>query len=226
MHIKGLAETTLVDYPGKVACTVFFGSCNFRCPFCHNPDLVNNTGEDLDPQSVYSFLKKNKKWLDAVCITGGEPTLDKDLKEFILKAKEFGYLVKLDTNGTRPDVISDLLPHLDYIAMDIKTSPLRYEKATLVPVDVATLEKSRDMIMRANDYEFRTTVVPGIVDEQDMIDISEFLKGAKKYSIQQYTNKNTLDPNFANTKPYPKEILKNFRKISEKKITYVMMNNI
>jgi pyruvate formate lyase activating enzyme len=217
MHIKGVAETTLLDYPGKVACTVFFGGCNFRCPFCHNPDLVNNSPEDIDPQTIFSFLKKNRKWLDAVCITGGEPTLDEDLESFIKKVKRMGYLVKLDTNGTKPDVIAKLLPLLDYIAMDVKTSPFQYEKATLVSVDVKILKKSRDLIMLAKDYEFRTTLVPGIVEKNDLEEISVFLKNAKKYIIQQYQNKNTLHPKYADIKPYPLEIVKDFREKFQKK---------
>jgi pyruvate formate lyase activating enzyme len=200
MVIGGFAPLTLLDYPGKVAATVFTVGCNFRCPFCHNPELVlAQSGlekEKVKEKEFFDFLKKRQKKLDGVCITGGEPTLQKDLVEFISKIKALGFLVKLDTNGTRPDVLKRLLDQklLDFVAMDIKTSIEKYPQACGVKVDPGRIQLSTELIRNNQriDYEFRTTVAGGIHTEDDLRDIGRWLRGAKRYVLQCYEDQGKI----------------------------------
>ena len=180
MKIAGLQKMTLLDYPGKVACTVFIQGCNFRCPFCHNSDLLGAGGDAfMTEDELISFLAKRTGLLDAVCITGGEPTLSAGLPKMIARIKELGYLVKLDTNGTRPQVVSALTEAklLDYVAMDIKNSPARYaETVGVTGVDMAAVEESiRILSSGAVDHEFRTTVVNELHREADMLEMGRWL---------------------------------------------------
>ncbi|MBO7156006.1 MAG: anaerobic ribonucleoside-triphosphate reductase activating protein [Clostridia bacterium] len=191
MIIKGIQKLTLLDYPQKVACTLFTAGCNFRCPFCHNASLVKgDDGAVLNETEVLKYLKLRQGILDAVCITGGEPTLQSDLKEFILKVKELGYCVKLDTNGYKPEVLKELVNEglLDYVAMDIKNSKEGYARtAGLQNIDINKIEESVDFLMQGNvDYEFRTTVVEELHSESDFFAIAEWLKNAKKYYLQSF----------------------------------------
>ena len=200
MLICGLNKTTLLDYPGHVAATIFLGGCNFRCPFCHNRDLVFvNEGMEkklvmnYEEDKIFALLKKRKGILTGVCVTGGEPTLNKELPFFLDKIKSLGYLVKLDTNGYRPEVLKELLSRelVDYIAMDIKNSPLKYGVSTGVAgIDISKIKESVDYLLSgmAPDYEFRTTIVKELHDENDMHVISEWIKGAKAYYLQSYTD--------------------------------------
>lgn len=214
MLIKGLVKTTLIDYPGKVACTVFLACCNFRCPYCQNPELV--AGYDRLPtiarEEVFEHLKSRKKWLDGVCISGGEPTLNKELPEFLRKIKSMGFLIKLDTNGTNPEMLKKLLDEklIDYIAMDIKAPLERYEEVVRVKVDLEKIGKSVEIIKNsAVDYEFRTTVVPGLLNCGDVKKICELLRGSKRYCLQQFRPDITLDALFGKVAPYkPEEMLK------------------
>lgn len=200
MLLCGLNKTTLLDYPGHVAATVFLGGCNFRCPFCHNRDLVF-VGESMEKKKVMnyeedeiiSFLKKRKGILTGVCVTGGEPTLNKELPFFLDKIKSLGYLVKLDTNGYRPDVLKKLLSQklVDHVAMDIKNSPAKYDITTgITGIDISIIKESVDCLLSgmASDYEFRTTIVKELHDENDMHVISGWIKGAKAYYLQSYTD--------------------------------------
>lgn len=198
MEIHGLNKTTLLDYPGHVAATVFTGSCNFRCPFCHNGDLV------LDPSSqplveeaeVFSFLKKRVGIISGICITGGEPTLQKDLIPFIRKVKALGFMVKLDTNGYCPDVIASLLAEnlLDMIAMDIKSSRQEYaNSAGLSSVDLGKINESISLLMNSSiPYEFRTTVVNELHSEDTFKDIASWLAGASTYYLQSYKDSDSV----------------------------------
>jgi len=201
MNIASFQKFTMVDYPGHVATTVFTVGCNFRCPFCHNPELVLGTaslGGDKMLKEFFDFLKKRKGKLDAVCITGGEPTLQPDLLDFMEKIKKIGYLVKLDTNGTRPDVVKKALDRkiVDYIAMDIKNSLKNYEKTVGAKVDLERIKMSVELIRNNKvDYDFRTTVVPGIHTEKDFDEIIEWIGGAKKYFLQRFRDFKTLDKN-------------------------------
>ncbi len=189
----GLQKLTLLDYPGKVACTLFTRGCNFRCPFCHNASLVVRADEQkaYDNSEVLAFLKKRKGILDGVAITGGEPTLMGGLYDFIKEVKDMGYSVKLDTNGTRPDVLKRLVNDnlLDYVAMDIKNSPEKYAYTCGLPetYDLSKIEESKDFLMSGTvDFEFRTTVAKPFHSEEDFVKIGEWLRGDEKYFLQQF----------------------------------------
>lgn len=203
MQIYGLNKTTLLDYPQHVAATLFTGGCNFRCPFCHNGGLV--VDPDSQPQipeeEIFTFLQKRKGILTGICITGGEPTLQPDLADFIRRIRSLGYLVKLDTNGYRPEVLSQLLAEklLDYVAMDIKSSPEHYARtAGLNQLDFSLIEQSAALIRNAGiAYEFRTTVVRELHSLTDFIQIGQWLAGSSAYFLQSYTETGqVLQPGF------------------------------
>lgn len=203
MQIHGLNKTTLLDYPEHVAATIFAGGCNFRCPFCHNSDLVLNPASQpmIDETEILDFLLKRKNVLSGVCITGGEPTLQSDLESFIRKVKEMGYLVKLDTNGYRPEVLKSLTEQnlLDYIAMDIKSGETGYAAATgLADIDMSKIKESIDFIISSGvQYEFRTTVVKGLHQKKDFEEIAGLIKGCDKYFLQNYRdNENVIRRGF------------------------------
>jgi pyruvate formate lyase activating enzyme len=199
MIIGGYQKLTLIDYPGKLAATVFTVGCSFRCPFCHNPELVvgpHSAVYGKMEKEFFEFLKKRKGKLEGVCITGGEPTIQKDLVGFIGKLKKMGYLVKLDTNGSRPDVLRKIIAEklVDFIAMDIKDSPKKYKKTSGGKADLERIKLSVNMIMNGNiSYEFRTTAVPGIHREKDFDEIAGWIKGAKSYYLQAYQETKILD---------------------------------
>ena len=192
MKILGMEKLSLVDFDDHIAATVFTGGCNFRCPYCHNAPLVLDPGGQgvLGEEDVLAYLKKRKGVLQGVCITGGEPTLMPDLREFILKIKEMGYDVKLDSNGTRPDVLRKLIDEkiVDYIAMDIKNSKERYaETVDVKNFDLAPVEESAALLMEGRtDSEFRTTLVKEYSSAEDMERIAEWLSGAEKYFLQHF----------------------------------------
>jgi pyruvate formate lyase activating enzyme len=219
MILGGYQKLTLIDYPGKIATTVFTVGCSFRCPFCHNPELVDNRQfavySDMGKE-FFEFLKKRKDKLEGVCITGGEPTIQKDIIDFIQKIKKMGFLVKLDTNGTRPDVLKKVidLRLVDFIAMDIKNQPKKYDKTTGVKGDIKRIKLSVDLIMRSKiPYEFRTTVVPGLHNEKDFEEIAKWIKGARAYYLQEYREIKILDPRL---KKKTKGKTINLEKIKEK----------
>ena len=189
----GLQKLTLLDYPGRVACTLFTRGCNFRCPFCHNASLVVRADEQqmYGNDEILAFLKKRQGVLDGVAITGGEPTLMSGLYDFIKQVKELNYSVKLDTNGTRPDVLKRLVNDglVDYVAMDIKNSPEKYAYTCGLPesYDLSKIEDSKNYLMEGNvDFEFRTTVAKPFHSEEDFYKIGEWLKGSEKYFLQQF----------------------------------------
>lgn len=193
---------TLIDFPAHLATTVFTVGCNFRCPFCHNPELVLGGGgflvggQNKREEEFFAFLEERKGKLEGVCITGGEPTLQIDLEDFIRKVRQMGYLVKLDTNGARPDVLKKLfqLKLLDFVAMDIKNQPERYQETVGVGVDVERIKLSVELIRNSRvSYEFRTTVVPGVHREKDFLVIAEWLSGADAYYLQEYREEVILD---------------------------------
>ena len=190
MLIKGLQKTTLLDFPQKVACTVFTGGCNFRCPFCHNASLVKLVDDErIDENEFFSFLKKRVNILDGVCITGGEPLLQKDIFEFIKKIKDFGYAVKLDTNGAYPGELERLTKAglIDYVAMDIKNSKNKYSETCGVNVRLDDIQKSMDILSASGiEYEFRTTVVRELHSKEDIIDITKWISDAPKYFLQSF----------------------------------------
>lgn len=191
MIIGGFQTTTLLDYPGKVACTIFTAACNMRCPFCQNSDLITGSFETrYSEEEVLAYLSKRKGLLDGVCITGGEPTLQKDLAEFICKIKDLGLLVKLDSNGLNPDIIKMLYSGnlIDMVAMDIKSGPSTYGAACgIKDIDIGKIKESIDFLITSGiDYEFRTTLVKGIHRLEDMKEITSLIKGAKAYFLQSY----------------------------------------
>lgn len=192
MNIYGLTKTTLLDYPGHVASVVFTGRCNFLCPFCHNTDLVLNPDSFplIDEEEVLSHLKKRKNVLSGICVTGGEPTLQIDLRAFLEKVRELEYLIKLDTNGYNPDIIEELLSAglIDYIAMDIKSGWDKYPLVSGVrEIDMSRIEQSISLISSiCPDYEFRTTAVKGIHTMDDFVDIAHRIPGDCHYYIQNF----------------------------------------
>ena len=196
MKISGLQKLTLLDFPGKMACTVFTYGCNFRCPFCHNASLVTapDTVESISEDSFFSFLSKRTGILDGVCVTGGEPTLSPDLLDFCRRIKAMGYALKLDTNGTRPDLLRQMIEEglVDYVAMDIKNSPEKYS-ITCGGDHLEAVKKSVDILMNSGvEYEFRTTVVQQLHTPEDIKKISAWLTGAKGYYIQQFVDSGNL----------------------------------
>lgn len=190
MLIKGLQKTTLLDYPSKVAATIFTGGCNFRCPFCHNASLVTRQdAEAISEEEVLSFLSKRSGILDGICITGGEPLLQKDLAEFCKKVRERGLLIKMDTNGSRPKELKALIDEglVDYIAMDVKNSKELYAKTCGVSDFPAEVEESINIIMNAGiPYEFRTTVVKELHSRKSIEDLTMWIRGAEKYYLQSF----------------------------------------
>jgi len=201
MVIGGLQKLTLIDYPGHIAATVFTVGCNFRCPFCHNPELVSSIEYQVSSileRDFFDFLESRRGKLEGVCITGGEPAIQPDIVEFIRRIKKMGYKVKLDTNGARPDILRLLYAKklLDYVAMDIKNSPEKYNSTTNSKVDIERIKLSVNLIRNSGvDYEFRTTAVPGLHKEEDFAKIGKWLEGAKKYVLQAFEDKGKiLDP--------------------------------
>ena len=201
--IAGLQKMTLLDYPGKVACTVFLQGCNFRCPFCHNSGLLDMTGEEfMTPEDLIGFLRKRKGLLDGVCITGGEPTLQPGLVELARQIKEGGFLLKLDTNGSRPKVLKQLIDEglVDYVAMDIKNSPDRYGETVGVPkISLDGIEQSIQLLLQGKvAYEFRTTVMDELHDEEEMQAIGAWLQqlggGTKpeRFFLQPYADRDSV----------------------------------
>lgn len=192
---------TLIDYPDHIAATVFTVGCNFRCPFCHNPELVSSIEYQVSTileRDFFDFLESRQGKLEGVCVTGGEPTIQPDIVEFIGKIKELGYKVKLDTNGARPDILRLLYAKklLDFVAMDIKSDLENYNRTTNSKVDLERIKLSVDLIRNSGvDYEFRTTAVPGLHKEEDFVKIGKWLEGSKKYVLQKYEDKGKiLDP--------------------------------
>lgn len=223
--LAGLQKTTFIDYPEKIACIVFTQGCNFRCGYCHNPELFENKEPVLSVPAFFEFLNKRKGKLDGVVITGGEPTLHgKGLIEFIKEVKSLGFLVKLDTNGTHPDVLQELLNEnlLNYIAMDIKAPLAKYKTITQTDIDTKIIKKSIDMIMNSGvDYEFRTTIVKSQLSVEDLRQIGELIQGAKRYYMQKFLATKILDETLMSEESYTDEEFKNLRTILEEYVDFV-----
>ena len=197
MRIAGVQKLTLLDFPSVVACTVFTLGCNFKCPFCHNAHLVfGECADKLEADDVLEFLKQRKGILEGVVITGGEPLLNLDIGAFLSKIKELGYLIKLDTNGTNPKLLRELVENksVDYVAMDIKNSPDDYLSAVGdVKLNIEDVEASKNFLLEGTvDYEFRTTVVKGIHTEKGLLALAEWISGAEKYFLQQFKDSGEL----------------------------------
>ncbi|MBR4343966.1 MAG: anaerobic ribonucleoside-triphosphate reductase activating protein [Lachnospiraceae bacterium] len=222
MKIHGISGLSLLDYPGNMACTVFTGHCNYRCPFCHNAGLVLNPDSEpvIPEEKVFDLLEKRKGKLEGVAITGGEPTLNRDLPDFCRRVKDTGVKVKLDTNGSNPGMLAGLIDEglVDYVAMDIKAAPDNYTKAVGIDnFDMGQVFESVDIIMKAGndmkiDYEFRTTVVGGIHTDKDFEKTGRWIKGAKAYYLQGYrVSEGQLNPEGLFT--VPAETMEKYREI-------------
>ncbi len=227
MMIKGIVGFSMADWDGKISCVLFLPNCNFRCPFCYNVTLVINPEkkESIHFDRVRDYLKKQKDWIDGVCITGGEPTLHSDLPNLCSKLKEMGFLIKVDTNGTDPVMIKKLIEKglVDYVALDIK-APLtaeKYSKAVGVSAEnlLEEVKKTVEILMEAKiDYEFRTTVVPTIHEKKDIEDICRSVKGCKKYVLQNFDvslGKVTLDSEFSKLQPFTGQEMNAFLAIAQ-----------
>ena len=210
MKFSGLQKVSLIDYPNKIASVLFTPGCNLRCPFCHNWRIaVDPKPPFLQEAVALRILESRKKYVDAVVVTGGEPTMHKELPQFLAKLKKRGFQVKLDTNGFYPEVLEECLAYVDYVALDVKTSPEKYKllgaKNTSEFMHTVELLK-----MGKVAYEFRTTVVPEIVTAEDMTRICELVKGAKTHAFQQFVPQDTLDKRFEGLKPYAPEVINEF----------------
>ncbi len=226
MIIGGLQKFSLIDYPGKISAVVFLAGCNFRCGFCHNSELVLpellKDQMKIDEAEFFYFLSTRQGKLDGVCVTGGEPTIWNDLPEFIGKIKKMGFSVKLDTNGTNPEMVGKVMDLVDFFAVDIKNSPDKYEKTVNVKVNIADIEKTLKLIASHGTLlELRTTVVPGLINKEDFVKIKKWLKDlgvlekVLSYAIQQFRPLKTLDEKFQKVKPYKEEELKEMGKVLE-----------
>ncbi|HKM39765.1 MAG TPA: anaerobic ribonucleoside-triphosphate reductase activating protein [bacterium] len=212
MGLKGVERVSLVDYPGQICTSLFYSGCNLRCGFCHNPSLVFNADNlpTIDQEELLGQLYSRCKLVPAVCITGGEPTLDPGLPDLIRRLKELELLVKLDTNGTRPLLLARLLAAnmVDYIALDVKAPKVKYGFVCGRDVVAKVTESIQLVKEKARNYEFRTTVVPGLLDKDDLIMIGQELAGADKYVLQQFRPSGPLlDPGLEGRQPYPEEFL-------------------
>ena len=223
MRFGGFEKFTLIDYPGKIAAMAYTVGCNFRCPYCHNPELVDETADDTihSERGILAFLAKRTGMLDGLVITGGEPTMHDDLLEFIAKVKELGFLVKLDSNGTNPEMLRGAIERklVDYLAMDIKSPLSRYSRTIGRPVDTAAIRESIGLLMSSPvEYEFRTTIIKALLSPEDIEEIGREIKGAKKYYLQKFIPTKLLNPQFRKKATYTDEEFEAFRKMME---TYV-----
>jgi len=213
--IKGFNPNTFIDWEGKLACVIYLPGCNFHCPFCHSSSLIFDSYKlpNVPLEHIEQFLKSKKGWIDSVVIGGGEPTLHNDLPQLIQELKRFPVSIKLDTNGTNPGMLRRLIADglVDYVAMDVK-APLhteKYEQVVAQQVDISRIKESIAILLTGGvDYEFRTTVVPGLLTRGDVINIARDLNGAKRYILQQFNPKDILDKELVKLKPYPAEELK------------------
>lgn len=230
MQIHGLNKVTLLDYPEHVAATIFLGHCQFRCPFCQNGGLVLHPEKEelLSEEEVLAFLKKRSAMLEGVCITGGEPTLEPDLEDFIRKVRALGYEIKLDTNGYRPEVLKDLAGKglLDYAAMDIKSSLSGYEKAAGKPgLQLEKIQESVDFLLSGTlPFEFRTTIVDELHSEKEIREIGQWIKGAPAYFLQVYQNSGQILEDWCS--PPSKEKLDSFVSILRETIPKVEIRGL
>jgi len=234
LEIRGFIETSFLDWDGHVVSTVYVPYCNFHCPFCHNSHLIEHPEQfDAVPnKDIESFVLKRKNFIDGLCITGGEPCLHKDkgLFEFIRRIKSMGLKIKFDTNGTDPDVIKKLIDEklIDYFAMDVK-GPLdeRYDKLSGVKTDIREIKKSIDVIMGSGvHYEFRTTVVPGLLDVPDITDIAKHLKGAEKLVLQQFSPKNAWSESLREAKPFEKQKFEEMRTAAKEHVKECILRGV
>ncbi|MFZ1039089.1 MAG: anaerobic ribonucleoside-triphosphate reductase activating protein [Candidatus Bathyarchaeia archaeon] len=223
MKFCGIQKTSLLDYPNRMASVLFTPGCNLRCPFCHNWRIVLNPQPPfLQEETVSRILESRKKYVDAVVITGGEPTIHKELPRFLKKLKDKGFAVKLDTNGFNAQVLEECLPYVDFVALDVKTSLEKYEK--LGAQNTADFLRTVEILKTGKvAYEFRTTVVPGFVDAEDIARIGEVVKGAEAFAFQQFIPEDTLDKRFTGLKPYSPEVIGKYAEAMKEYVGKLML---
>lgn len=229
MNIHGLQKMTLLDFPGKVACTVFLGGCEFRCPYCHNSELLDmNAPALMDDTELFKFLEGRKGLLDGVAITGGEPLLRKDIVEFIKHIREMGFLVKLDTNGNHPDKLREILETglVEYVAMDVKNSKERYGETIGLPVfNVNRVDESIQILLSGKvEYEFRTTVVKEFHDAASFEGIAEWIKGADNYYLQGFVDRETVM--YSGLGAYSKEEMETLQDIVKPHVKHIEIRGL
>ncbi len=226
MDIGGLQKVSLIDYPAKICAVLFVQGCNFRCPFCHNPELVDPAlyHDCIPEEEIFSFLEKRKGILDAVSISGGEPTTQPDLFDFIERVKGMGYLVKIDTNGSHPEMLEKLIDRglLDYIAMDVKAPLMRYREITGSDIKPARIKQSIKMIMDSGiEYEFRTTVVKSLLNKNDLRKIAGTIKDARRYVLQKFVPSKSLDEKLLSKSTYSDEDFEAMKEYVKKYVGHV-----
>jgi pyruvate formate lyase activating enzyme len=228
MKIGGLQKVSLIDYPGKISAIVFTQGCNFRCPYCHNPELVEQKLYQpcLSEKDILKFFTMRQGKLDAVTITGGEPTLQEDLIPFIQKIRKMGFAIKLDSNGSHPDVLARLIEDklLDFIALDVKAPADKYESVVKSPVDIDAIRESIQIVLKAKIlHEFRTTVVASLLTTKDILAIVREIAGAKRYALQKFQPDGTLNKKYVDEKAYPDEEFLKIKKQLEKDIPLILI---
>jgi pyruvate formate lyase activating enzyme len=221
MKFSGIQKTSLIDFPDRIATVLFTPGCNLRCPFCHNWRIVLDPKPPfLNEETVMRILEKRKKYVNAAVITGGEPTIHKDIPEFLKKVKEKGFAVKLDTNGFFPQVLRECLPYVDYVALDVKTSLEKYGR--LGAKDTVDFLRTVEILKNGKvDYEFRATVVPGFVDEEDISKMGEIVKGGKCFAFQQFILGDTLDKAFNSVNPCSPRVIGEFASVMKRYVANV-----
>ncbi len=214
MNILGIEKSSFIDYPNNICTVIFTGGCNFRCSYCHNSSIVNNIGDKIDEDEIISFLKGRRRFVDALCISGGEPTIQKGLYDFIYKVKEEDFNIKLDTNGTNPDLLRKLIDKklINYVAMDIKAPLAKYSLVAQIPVALEDIQESINILLENKiDYEFRTTVCKELLSIEDVKTIAEEIKGCSTYVIQNFKDGGTVLAGQNKFTPYTDEELKEIR---------------
>ena len=232
MKIAGLIKTTLLDWDGMVACTVYLAGCNLRCPYCHNKAIVINADgvEEIGESSVFDYIKNNSDFIDGVVVSGGEPLMNRDLGDFLKKIKALNVKVKIDTNGLFPEMLDDVIGAglADMVAMDLKSSLNdRYNAVAGADTDIDAIKRSIRIIIDSGiDHEFRTTAVPVYVKEKDIENICKNIKGAKKYRIHQFRNRTTIDDSLSVLDPYPESKLTEMAEIAKKYVKDVRIRGV
>ena len=220
IQIGGLQKVTLIDFPGRLACTVFLTGCNFRCPFCYASELVLpekiKNQPKISEKELFKFLKERKKLIDGVVLCGGEPTMSRELIPLIKKIKKMGFFVKLDTNGSDPKILKKLIDEklIDYVAMDVKVPQEKYKKIFGKRVKIEDVEESIKTLKEGKiGYEFRSTIIPGVHNKEDIIKMANWIRGAKAYYLQQFRREKTINPKFEKVKPYSREFLLEVKRV-------------
>jgi len=223
MKFSGIQKTSLIDFPDRIATVLFTPGCNLRCPFCHNWRIVLDPKPPfLNEETVIQILEKRKKHIDAVVITGGEPTMHGEIPKFLKKLNEKGFAVKLDTNGFFPQILKECLPYVDYVALDVKTSLEKHGR--LGAKDTTGFLRSVEILKSGRvEYEFRATVVPGFVDKEDIPKMGGIVKGGRRFAFQQFVSGDTLDKTFNSVKPYAADVIIHFADVMKKYVKEVTL---